>query len=205
MQLFIKSCWRCASGQGGPEKYRLRLFIQCAHLQIFLTSLTQIHVKSEHRILGFIQAKYSAWFQNNLFCVHGLFSLQFFFPCPSLELCAVSFVTASSAGLELGRGELFQQTELCWLWEVGLALFCHCSSCSGVICNCAYTQIPSVIKVTQAVNLQDKVYQLSLGEVFLIPGSGDSARLSAGPLIFAGCLWWWQDCSEQTETSLLEN
>lgn len=104
------------------------------------------------------------------------FPLHFFFPCPSLELCAVSFVTARSAGLELGRGELFQQTELCWLGEAGLALFCQCSSCSGVICNCAYTQLPSVIKVTQAVNLQDKVYQFHLGEVFLIPDSGDSVR-----------------------------
>lgn len=74
-----------------------------------------------------------------------------------------------------------------------------------MICNCAYSQLPSVIKVTQAVNLQDKVYQVHLGEVLLTPGTGDSARLSAGPLILAGCLWWWQDCSEQTETSLLQN
>lgn len=161
---------------------------------------------NHHWILEFIQAKYSACFQNNLFYPWPFFLIDFFFPpCPSLELCAVSFVTASSAGLELGRGELFQQPELCWLWEVGLAPFCQCSSCSGVICNCAYTQLPSVIKVTQAVSLQDKVYQVHLGEVFFIPGSGDSVRLAAGPLIFAGCLWWWQDCSEQTETSLLEN
>lgn len=74
-----------------------------------------------------------------------------------------------------------------------------------MICNCAYTQFPSVIKVTQAVNPQDKVYQFHLGEVFLIPGSGQfceavssSINIRRAPVVVA-------HLSEQTETSLLEN
>lgn len=88
----------------------------------------------------------------------------FFFPCPSLELCAVSFVTASSAGLELGRGELFQQSSAD-SGKLGSLSFASAAVVQVWFVAVLNTQLPSVIKVTQAVNLQDKVYQFHLGEV----------------------------------------
>lgn len=113
-------------------------------------------------------------------------------PCPPLEPCAVSFVTARSAGFEPGRCE---QSELfCWHGEVQLLISWQCSD-SGVICSNAYSQLPSVIKLTQAVNLWDKVCQFHLQEMFLIPFNVEFCKSVSSP-ISPISLWSWQYFSD---------